>query len=164
MTQPGDGDRDRERKRALQLAYNAVGYRDRTVAELRAHLERKRVEPDAIAEAVDELTAAGILDDARFARGFAEDKRELERWGTERIARDLHRRGIAPELIERVVSSHSRDAELASALVLLEQRAPTLHDDRDRDRAWRLLVRRGYDSELAYEAIRRHEDGGRRAA
>jgi regulatory protein len=164
MTQPGADDPDSERKRALQLAYNAVGYRDRTVAELRTYLERKRVEPDAIAEAVEELAAAGALDDARFARSFAEDKRELERWGSERIARDLHRRGIAPDLIERVVSGHSRDAELASALVLLEQRAPALHDDRDRDRAWRLLIRRGYDSELAYEAIRRHEDGGRRAA
>ena len=30
-------------------------------------------------------------------------------------------------------------------------------DDRERDRAWRLLIRRGYESELAYEAVRRHE-------
>jgi regulatory protein len=164
MTQPGAGDPDSERKRALQLAYNAVGYRDRTVAELRTCLERKRVEPDAIADAVEELTAAGILDDARFARRFAEDKRELERWGSERIARDLHRRGIAPDLIERVVCEQSREAELAAALVLLEQRVPPPRNDRDRDRAWRLLIRRGYDIELAYEAVRRHDGGGRRAA
>jgi regulatory protein len=166
MTPPGAGDRDRERERAIQLGYRAVGYRDRTVAELRTFLERKRVEPEAIADAVDELTAAGFLDDARYARRFAEDKRELERWGSERIARDLHRRGIAPDLIEQAVSDRSRDAELATALLLLEQRVPPPQDDRERDRAWRLLVRRGYDSELAYEAIRRHERGGneRRAA
>jgi regulatory protein len=164
MTQPGDGDRVRERERAIQLAYRAVGYRDRTVAELRTFLERKRVEPDAIADAVGELTSAGALDDVRYARRFAEDKRELERWGSERIARDLHRRGIAPDLIERVASAHSREAELATALVLLERRVPAPRDDRERDRAWRLLVRRGYDRELAYEAVRRHEDGRRRAA
>ena len=173
MTQPGDGDRNRapgagdrarERERAIQLGYRAVGYRDRTVAELRTFLERKRVEPEAIADAVEELTSAGCLDDARFARRFAEDKRELERWGSERIARDLHRRGIAPDLIERVVSDHSREAELATALVLLEQRVPAPCDDRDRDRAWRLLIRRGYDAELAYEAVRRHESGGGRRA
>ncbi len=174
MTQPGDDDRNadaraegnrvRELERAIQLAYRAVGHRDRTIAEVRTYLERKRVEPDAIASAVEELSAAGVLDDARFARRFAEDKRELERWGSERIARDLHRRGIAPDLIDRVVSEHSREAELATALVVLEQRVATLHDDRDRDRAWRMLVRRGYDLELAYEAVRRHEDGGRRAA
>jgi regulatory protein len=175
MTQPGGADRDRERdrdgdrerERAIQLGYRAVGYRDRTVAELRTFLERKRVEPDAIAEAVEKLTAAGLLDDARYARRFADDKRELERWGSERIARDLHRRGIAPDVIERVVATQSREAELATALVLLEQRMPALRDDRDRDRAWRLLVRRGYHPELAYDAIRRHqagESGERRAA
>jgi regulatory protein len=165
MTQPSDPDRERER--AIQLGYRAVGYRDRTVAELRTFLERKRVEPDAISDAVDELTAAGLLDDARYARRFAEDKRELERWGSERIARDLHRRGIAPDVIERVVSDQSREAELATAIVLLEQRVPAPRDARERDRAWRLLIRRGYDSELAYEAVRRHESGGtgeRRAA
>jgi regulatory protein len=166
MTQPGAGDRDRERERAIQLGYKAVGYRDRTVAELRTFLERKRVEPEAIADAVAELTAAGMLDDARYARRFAEDKRELERWGSERIARDLQRRGIAPDLIERVLSDHSREAELDTALALLEQRLPAPHDDRERDRAWRLLVRRGYSQELAYEAVRRHESGEsrRRAA
>src|ERR687894_2580988 len=153
---------ERETERAIQLAYRAVGYRDRTVAELRTFLERKRVEPDAITDAVEELTAAGFLDDARFARRFADDKRELERWGSERIARDLHRRGIAPDLIERVIADRSREAELGTALLLLEQRLPAPRDDRERDRAWRLLVRRGYDAEVAYEAVRRHENGGQR--
>jgi regulatory protein len=164
MTRPGAGDHERERERAIQLGYRAVGYRDRTVAELRTFLERKRVEPDAIAEAVEELTAAGFLDDARYARRFAEDKRELERWGSERIARDLHRRGIAPHLIDQAVSDRSREAELATALLLLEQRVRPPSDDHERHRAWRVLIRRGYDSELAYEAIRRHERGDQRRA
>jgi len=157
----------RETERAIQLAYRAVGYRERTVAELRTFLERKRVEPVAIDEAVEELVGAGFLDDARYARRFADDKRELERWGSERIARDLRRRGIAQELIERVVGDHSREAELGTALLLLEHRMPPPADDRTRDRAWRLLIRRGYDAEIAYEAVRRHEQGGgdeRRAA
>ena len=67
---------------------------ERTVAELRTALERRRVEPDAIEAAVEELSASGFLDDARYAVRFAEDKRELAQWGSERIARDLSRRGI----------------------------------------------------------------------
>jgi regulatory protein len=160
-------DLTRERERAIQLAHRAVGRRERTVAELRTCLERKRVEPGAIDDAVAELTEAGLLDDARYAQAFADDKRYLDRWGSERIARELQRRGIAPELIESVLSDRSRDAELESALVLLAQRAPTVSDDRERDRAWRLLIRRGYEIELAYEAVRRHEQGSgdeRRAA
>ncbi|MGH2762005.1 MAG: regulatory protein RecX [Thermoleophilaceae bacterium] len=157
MTPPGEDHRATERERAIELGYRALGYRERTVAELRTFLERERVEPDAIEEVVEELIEAGFLDDARYARRFAEDKRQLERWGSERIARDLHRRGIAPDLIEQAVAEQSRDAELGTALLVLEQRVPPPRDDRERDRAWRLLVRRGYDPETAYEAIRRHE-------
>jgi regulatory protein len=163
MTPPGAGHRDPEREleRAIELGYRAVGYRERTVAELRTFLERKRVEPEAIDEAVAELTTAGFLDDARYARRFAEDKRELDRWGAERIARDLRRRGVAPDLIEAALVERSREAELRTALLLLEQRIPPPRDDRERDRAWRMLIRRGYHPEIAYEAIRRHERSGR---
>jgi regulatory protein len=146
-----------DRERALQLAYRAVGQRDRTVAELRTYLERKRAEPEDIAAAVTELRQAGLLDDERYARRFAEDKRELDSWGGERIARELQRRGVAPDLIEVVVADRGREAELETALVLLARRVPPPSDDRERNRAWTLLIRRGYEAELAYEAVRRHE-------
>ena len=149
-----------ELERAIDLAQKAVGRRERTVAELRTCLERKRVEPAAIDTAVEELRESGVLDDARYARRFTEDKRELEQWGSERISRDLHRRGIAPDLIEAALEGHGREAELGSALLLLEQRFPTPPgDDAGRDRAWRVLVRRGYSPELAYEAVRARERG-----
>jgi regulatory protein len=156
-----------ERERAIDLAYRAVATRDRTVAELRTYLERKRVEPAAIDDAVATLIEAGFLDDARYARRFAEDKRTLERWGSERIARDLRRRGVGTDLVESAVAAQDRDAELETALLLLGTRFPEPPtDDKDRDRAWSLLVRRGYEPELAYDAVRIHERGGegRRAA
>jgi regulatory protein len=157
----------RDTERAIERAYRAIAHRERTVAELRAFLARKRTEPEVIEDAVDELTAAGVLDDARYARRFAEDKRELERWGTDRIARDLQRRGVADHLIDAALAGRGRESELATAVLVLEQRVPPPRDDRDRDRAWRLLVRRGYPPELAYEAVRLHErasDDRRRAA
>jgi regulatory protein len=147
-----------ESERAIDLAYKAVARRDLTVAELRTRLERKHVQPEAIQDAVTELEDTGFLDDARYAMQFAEDKRELERWGSERIAQDLRRRGIAPQLIDAAVSTQSRDSELRTALLLLEQRYPTSpSDDRERDRAWQMLVRRGYTPEIAYDAIRAYE-------
>ena len=146
-----------EVERAVDLAWQAVGVRDRTVSELRAILERKRAEPAAIEAAVAELRQAGNLDDAGYARRFAQDKRTLERWGSERIARDLHRRGVAPEHVQAALETQSWEAELNSALELLSQRAPHAPaDDRGRQRLWSLLVRRGYTPELAYEAIREH--------
>jgi regulatory protein len=157
-----------ESERAIDLAYKAVARRDLTVAELRTRLERKHVPPEAIDDAVAELQETGFLDDARYARQFAEDKRELDQWGSDRIATDLRRRGIAPQLIDAAVSTHDRDSELRTALLLLGRRyADPPRDDRERDRAWAMLVRRGYSPEIAYDAIRtweRAERERRRAA
>lgn len=146
-----------EHERATAVAWRAIGQRERTVAEMRALLGRRPFEPDAIDAAVTALQDAGFLDDAAYARRFAEDKRVLDRWGRERIARDLSRRGVAPDLIEQALSLQDRDGELGAALELLAVRVPEPPaSDRDRDRAWRLLVRRGYEPELAYEAVRAH--------
>lgn len=151
-----------ERQRAIDLAWKALGARERTVFELRTYLESKKIEPAAIADAVEELTEAGFLDDADYARRFAEDRRAVQSWGRERIERDLLRRGVEPGLIERALAHEAEHDELEAALGVLGERLPSPPEgDRERNRAWQMLVRRGYSSELAYEAVRRH---GREAA
>jgi regulatory protein len=145
-----------EEERALELAYRTLSSRDRTVAEVRAFLERKGIGEAASEHAVAELTAAGFLDDARYARLFTEDKRGIERWGSERIERDLRRRGVPADLVESALAGTDRDEEMATALGLLGEKLPPPQTDRERDRAWRILVRKGYEPELAYEAVRAH--------
>jgi regulatory protein len=77
-------------------------------------------------------------------------------WGPDRIEQDLLRRGVPAELIEAALASRTREDELAAACGLLRERFRALQDDRQRNRAWQLLVRRGYDAELAYDAVREH--------
>jgi len=145
-----------DEERALELAYRNLSSRDRTVAEVRAFLERKNMAPEAIDHAVAELVSARFLDDERYARLFAEDKRGIERWGSQRIERELRKRGVPDHLIEASLAATDRDDELAAAIGLLSEKLPLSESDRDRDRAWRLLVRKGYEPELAYEAVREH--------
>ncbi len=120
-------------------------------------LDSRGIAGEAADAVLVELRETGYVDDARYARRFAEDKLALQGWGRERIAGDLERRGIALELIEAALADRGRDTELAAATTLLAERfPPRLDGDRERDRAWRLLVRRGYEPELAYEAVRAH--------
>jgi regulatory protein len=150
-----------EAERALDLAYKALNRRERTVCELRAHLEGKRVEPAAIDAVVAELERERFLDDDGYARRFADDKRRLERWGAERIERELRRRGVAADTVAAALADRDRDDELQSALALLAEKVrEPLSDDRGRDRAWRMLVRKGYAPELAYDAISQVSSGG----
>jgi regulatory protein len=149
-----------DHQRALQLAFRALNARERSERELRGFLERRRVEGDVIDDVVQAVVAEGLVDDASYARRFAEDRRLLDRWGNERIARDLVRRGIQRELIDQALAGHDRDDEMAVAIELLDRRFPLPFDgDRERDKAWRMLVRRGYEPELAYSAVRSHEQG-----
>jgi regulatory protein len=143
---------------ALDLSFTFLGHRDRTVAELRRHLERKRVEPTGIDAAVAELERQGYLDDARFARRFAEDRRSLDAWAADRIERRLVALGIEPRLAAATVAAASEHDELGAAVDLLRRRMRTApRTDRERERALGLLARRGYELELAYDAVRAFE-------
>lgn len=146
---------------ALDLAFRYLGRRDRTVLEMRRYLEGKRVEPDTIDAALQQLERERYVDDARFARQFADDKRLLDEWGADRIERRLLALGVPAGLVRDAVAERDRSGELDAAIALLCRRFPLLGDDpRDRRRAYGVLVRKGYDQELAWEAIRVHDRRG----
>ncbi|HEX3317987.1 MAG TPA: RecX family transcriptional regulator [Solirubrobacteraceae bacterium] len=145
------------RQRALNLGYRYLGVRERTVAEMRRYLEGKRVDPATIAETVDTLTEQHYLDDARYARQFAEDRRTLDHWGAERVERRLLAAGVDRDLVAAALAGQDASAELEAAVALLRRRFPTPPStDRDRNRALGVLLRKGYELELAHDAIRLH--------
>jgi regulatory protein len=139
------------------VAWRALNRRDHTVAEIARILARKRVEPAVIDAVVAELCDQGYLDDARFAQRFAEDRRRLDGWGAERIERRLRALGVESDLITAAVGDRGHDEELEAAVVLLRRRFPEPPaTPRDCERALGVLVRKGYELELAHDAIRRH--------
>ena len=142
---------------ARDVAWKALNRRERTVAELARLLAAKRVEPAAIDTVVAELREQGYLDDASYAQRFADDRRRLDAWGAERIERKLLSLGIDRELIAAAVGEQDHAGEMEAALELLARRFPEPpQTPRDRDRALGVLVRKGYELELAYDALRRH--------
>jgi regulatory protein len=141
---------------ALDLSYRYLGFRDRTVLEVRRHLEAKRVEPDTIEQAVAELSDLGYLDDARFAQRFVEDRRSLDSWGNERIERKLLSSGVDAGLVTAALTAGDEaESQFSAALAILSRRFRTPPEsDRDRDRALGFLVRKGYEADVAYDVIR----------
>lgn len=142
---------------ALGIALKYLNRRDRTMHEVRVRLERSAVDESVAREVIAQLTDQRFLDDARFARLFAEDKRTLEAWGNERIERGLRARGISAELVQEAIGLACGESELDRALTLLRRRFPAAPENRrDRDRALGVLLRKGYDSELALDALAAH--------
>ncbi len=147
-------DADERLGQALRLAYRHLNRRERTVGELRLHLERHRIEEATIAATLAELGERGYLDDAAYAARFAEEKRALGDWGRDRIQRVLRQRGLDDGVIFAALEGRDRDEELRAAAALLRRRYPGgVGGERDRARAHALLLRKGYDPELVHDAL-----------
>lgn len=142
---------------AYELALRALSYKERTESELRAWLAEREVPDGEIEEVIALLMEAGAIDDASFARRYAEDKVQLAGWGPDRIASSLESRGVSREHVEAALGGDDHEALLERAVSLLGDRGMSCVDQRERERALGLLVRRGYPLELAYEAVRRAE-------
>ncbi|HEY4823714.1 MAG TPA: regulatory protein RecX [Solirubrobacteraceae bacterium] len=152
-------DADERTQRALELSFAYLNRRERTVSELRLQLERKGITEETADACVTTLLDDGYLDDGRFALMFVHDRRELDGWGSERIRRELASRGVADDLVETALARHEAEwrageSELDRALALLRRRFPSPpRERRDRDRALGVLIRKGFDSELALDAL-----------
>ena len=119
-----------------------------------------------VERSLDVLREQGCVDDARYARLLGQDKRELESWGHERIRRTLLARGVERELIDEALRTDAPSeppgtaappGELGRALQLLRRRFPSPPGTaRERERALGVLLRKGYESEVALEALARH--------
>ena len=96
-----------------------IGRRDVSTVELEIRLERARVDPATRGEVVERLSAAGAVDDVRFAeqraRGLAERNA-----GDLFIRHDLSARGISMETIEACIES--LEPETARARRVAERR------------------------------------------
>jgi len=150
---PGD---ELRRQEAFDVAWRFLAHRDRTEAEVRRNFTRKRVDPELVEHVVAALLEGGYVDDAAFAQRFAEDRRNLDGWGADRIERRLAELGVDRTHVRAALAASDHD-ELDAACALLARRFPVPPETpRDLERALGFLVRKGYDLELAHDALRRH--------
>jgi regulatory protein len=138
----------------FEVALTALRRKERTSRELAEWLERRGFGSEDVEAALDRLAAAGELDDERFAQSYADDKRSLSGWGAERIRDALLAKGIDGATVDAVMAGDSRADQLERAHELLVRRGRPLAGNAERQRALEYLARRGYDYELAYEAVR----------
>ena len=149
-------DNDERLQRALEVGHGYLNRRDRTEAEMRRRFASGGIDEATADQAVGVLAQQGMLDDIRYARLFTQDKRELEQWGNDRIRRTLLERGIDRELVEQTLRAEpaESEAEFDRALALLRRRfSGPPRDRRERDRALGVMLRKGYDSELALDVL-----------
>lgn len=145
---------------ALADAYRLLSHRSRSTDELRQRLTAKGRSEDVVDAVLARLAAEKLLDDAAFARAFAADRMRLAAWGRARILRELAGLGVAADLAEAAVAAVSAEGEGERARAALAKRRPTQPLDAAKRRAYQLLLRRGFDPHVAYDAVQAWAAGG----
>lgn len=143
---------------ARRVAYDLLSRKAWSRAELTARLVRRGAAESVAKRLVAELEAQGYVDDAAFARQWAEARATRRRFGSRRIGEELRLKGISRSLAEAAVreafgeaSEEARATEAARRwLSALGRRSPARAPARLHD----YLLRRGYPAELTRRVVR----------
>ncbi|MDN5697408.1 MAG: recombination regulator RecX [Rubrobacter sp.] len=145
-----------ERSLALSRAFRYLGYRARSIWEVRERLIRYGYGEQTIEEVLLRLQELGYLDDLQFARQVASER--SGKYGPRRVMEDLRRSGVderaAREAVEEEFSGVS-EYETAHAAV---RRRYNDHEGSDAlaRRVHGFLARRGYSPEICSEIAREY--------
>lgn len=146
------------RQQARAAALRLLQRRWRSRRELEVALRRRGLPSGAISSAVAELLRQGWIDDERFARAWVQDRLALRPCGRRRLRAELLAKGIAPGLVDSVVSAllpAGSEGDLAlvgarSRLARLRGLSP--QTARRRLAGW--LQRRGFSAEVVARVLR----------
>jgi regulatory protein len=152
-----------EREAALLATYDRalrmLAFRARARTELRRSLVGKGEPPEQVEAALDRLAAAGLLDDAAFARQFTRSRSTAAGASRRRIRQELNRRGVAREVTDGAIDEVYEEEEIDEGEVALRAARRKLRSLAGLDpvvrnrRLYAFLARRGYDATDIRRAI-----------
>ena len=148
---------ERERPDVKERALRLLSFRSRSRSELRSRLLRAGYEALEVEQALDDLEAVGLVDDERFAREVAEDRRKWG-YGPRAGLATLRTKGVDRAVAERVVDETQPEDEEERAIEVARTRFRRLEALEPAVAGRRLLsflLRRGYEPEIARAACRR---------
>jgi regulatory protein len=148
------------RRSTYERALDMLEARARGVTELRHLLIKKGEPPDDVDAAIERLRAAGVLDDANFARQLTRSKALGGGHSRRRIQQELAKRGVARDVsdaaIEEVFEEEGVD-ESASIERVARKKLRTLTGldvTTQKRRLFAYLARRGYNSDAIARVVR----------
>ena len=152
-----------QRQKVRDAAFRLLAVRARSARELRQRLIQKSFPPDLIDETLLDFQAKGYQSDEQFARLLASAKWSHSGWGPARVRRELGARGIAPELIDRVVGETYGEVDLVAGILPLARKrwrsTAGLPLVKRRNRLAGFLQRRGYDWGTITKVMAQVENG-----
>jgi regulatory protein len=142
---------------ARKILLDQLTGRPRSRAELADKLAAKHVPTDVTERLLDRFEEVGLVDDAAFAREWAQSRQASRGLARRALGVELRRKGIDPETVSEALEEVSGDSERATAQALVRRKLRSLGNVDDAARVRRLvgmLARKGYPPGMAYSVVR----------
>ena len=143
---------DKIKSDALRL----LGARPRSVEELRGRLRQKRHSKESIEEVLELLKKQGLLDDAKFAKLFAESSIHARPVGKRRLAMEMKKKGLSAGAIEGAMADFKDYDEKAAAKEAVAnrfRRTTGMTPQKKKARFFGFLKRRGFSNDAIFAAL-----------
>ena len=157
--------RDRSRPRrsldaraAKRVAYDLLSRKPWSRRELAARLRRRGAPPEVVEDVVAALEVQGYVDDAAFARQWADGRASRRHLGSLRLRDELLRKGVSRRHADAALrQAFAETGEEERALEVARRRLPALrrqNADRAAPKLRDHLLRRGYPPDVVRRVLR----------
>ncbi len=104
------------------------------------------------------LRANKYIDDSRYARAYAVDKVRFSGWGKMKVKMGLRVKGMSDSVIAQALDyiPEKDYVEVLYKVLLAKARSLDLREVKERQKLYRHLVSRGFESQLIISAIRNY--------
>jgi len=138
------------------FAYQLLGRREYSLAELSARLKKKWPSANGVSAVVQQLAEENLVSDQRFAESFLRSRVQRLQ-GPLKIRAELKGRGVDDSLISQTIESPALSwRELAAEW--LDRQQPGVLGLKEKQKYYRRLVNRGFTHGQAMDAVNQRTD------
>jgi regulatory protein len=106
------------REIAMQKALHYLGYRPRSVEEVRKNLEKHEIPARVIDETIARLERENLVGDAKFAKEWVENRSTFRPRGKRALSVELRQKGLSDAVIGEVLEENLDEETLAKKAAL----------------------------------------------
>lgn len=148
---------DEAEQLAKKVIYDRLAVRAQSRSDLAQALAKKLVPQEVASAMLDKFEAAGLIDDAEFARAWVQSRQRSKGLSSRVLAMELRQKGVDDEITKEVLADIDPADELQAAHRLVQGKLRSLARFDDATKTRRLtgmLARKGYSPQIAAGVVR----------
>ncbi|MDG6881169.1 Regulatory protein recX [Phocoenobacter uteri] len=141
---------------AIQYVVYLLARRDYSEYELRQKMAQKEYSENEIDEAIFDAQTQNWQSDERFCESYIR-YRSSAGFGIRKIQYELQRKGVSSDIISRKIDESEVDWYSLAETVFFKKK-PSDWDMKAKQKMWRFMMSRGFDSEYFSDLMNGHYD------